>query len=64
MNVEKLNNVWRDLVVFLSLNCREHVEKYANRIKQTIENAINETMFLKQIFFENNFFEIINASKS
>jgi hypothetical protein len=56
MNVEKLSNVWRDFVVSLSLNDREHVKKYANRIKENIESAINETMSWKRFFLKTKFF--------
>jgi hypothetical protein len=41
----KVNNVWRNFVVFMSFIYREHVEKYANRIRQSIKSAINVTMF-------------------
>ncbi len=56
IDVEKLNNNWQDLVVLSSLICREHVEEYAIRIKQSIKSAINETISWNKSSFETKFF--------
>jgi hypothetical protein len=41
IDVEKLISNWRDFVALVSLNCRQQIEKYAIRIRQNIERAMN-----------------------
>ncbi len=56
IDVEKLINFWRDLVAFASFNRRQHVEKYAIRIRQNIKNSMNIAMFWNKSFIEIKFF--------
>jgi hypothetical protein len=56
IDVEKLNNVWRDLDVSMFFICREHVEKYANRIRLSIKSAINVTMLWNRSFSKMKFY--------
>jgi hypothetical protein len=56
IDIEKLINVWRDLVASTSLSNRQHVEKYAIRIRQSIKNAMNIVMFWNKSSIETKFF--------
>jgi hypothetical protein len=56
IDVEKLINFWRNLVVFASFNCRQHVEKYVIRIRQSIKSAMNIAIFRNKSFVETKFF--------
>ncbi len=56
IDVEKLINFWRDFVASASLNRRQHVEKYAIRIRQNIESAMNIAMSWSRFFIETKFF--------
>jgi hypothetical protein len=56
IDVEKLINFWRDFVASASLNRRQHVEKYAIKIRQSIKNAMNIAMFWNKFFIETKFF--------
>ncbi len=69
INVEKLNNVWRDLVVSMSFICREHVEKYANQIRLSIKSAKKIAVFWNRSFSKMKFYwnnrcvEIVTTTK-
>ncbi len=56
IDVEKFISFWRDLVASASLNRRQHVEKYAIRIRQSIESAMNIAMSWNRFFIETKFF--------
>jgi hypothetical protein len=56
INVEKLINFWRDFVEFASFNRRQHIEKYAIKIRQSIKSAMNITMSWNKFFIETKFF--------
>jgi hypothetical protein len=56
IDVEKLLNFWRDLVASASLNRRQHVEKYAIRIRQSIKSAMNIAVSWSKSFIETKFF--------
>jgi hypothetical protein len=56
IDVEKLLNFWRDSVVSASLNCRQHVEKYAIRIRQSIKSAMNIAVSWSRSFIETKLF--------
>ncbi len=56
IDVEKLINFWRDSVAFASFNRRQHVEKYAIRIRQSIKSAMNIAMSWSRFFIETKFF--------
>ncbi len=56
IDVEKLFNFWRDFVAFASLSRRQHVEKYAIRIRQSIESAMNIAVFWSRSFIETKLF--------
>jgi hypothetical protein len=56
IDVEKLFNFWRDLVAFASLNRRQHFEKYAIRIRQSIKSAMNIAVSWNRSFIETKFF--------
>jgi hypothetical protein len=55
-DVEKLFSFWRDFVASASLNRRQHVEKYAIRIRQSIKSAMNIAMFWSRFSIETKFF--------
>jgi hypothetical protein len=56
IDVEKLFNFWRDFVAFASLNRRQHVEKYAIRIRQSLKSAMNIAVFWNKSSIETKFF--------
>jgi hypothetical protein len=56
IDVEKFINFWRDFIAFASLNRRQHVEKYAIKIRQNIKSAMNIAMFWNRFFIEMKFF--------
>ncbi len=56
IDVEKFINFWRDLVASASLNRRQHIEKYAIKIRQSIKSAMNITMSWNKSFIETKFF--------
>jgi hypothetical protein len=57
IDVEKLINFWRNSVASASLNRRQHVEKYAIRIRQSIKRAMNIAMSWSRFSIETKFFE-------
>jgi hypothetical protein len=56
IDVEKLINNWRDFVALVSLSCRQQIEKYAIRIRQSIERAMNITISWNRSSVETKFF--------
>ncbi len=56
IDVEKFFNFWRDSVASASLNRRQHVEKYAIRIRQNIKSAMNIAVSWNRSFIETKFF--------
>jgi hypothetical protein len=56
IDVEKFINFWRDSVAFASLNRRQHVEKYAIKIRQNIKRTMNIAMFWNKSFIKMKFF--------
>jgi hypothetical protein len=56
IDVEKLFNSWRDFVASASLNRRQHVEKYAIRIRQSIKSAMNIAVSWSRSSIETKFF--------
>ncbi len=56
INIEKLINFWRDLVASTSLSSRQHVEKYAIKIRQSIKSAMNIAMSWNKFSIETKLF--------
>jgi hypothetical protein len=56
IDIEKLINFWRDFVASTSFNSRQHVEKYAIRIRQSIKSAMNIAMSWNKSFIETKLF--------
>ncbi len=56
IDVEKFFSFWRDFVAFASLNRRQHIEKYAIKIRQSIKSAMNIAVSWSKSFIETKLF--------